>query len=235
MTAGPADPDPRRYGRGAFLALVAGGISAFWWGGPVWDAVSGPFRSTIAGLGTGTKGEWRIYAVDYPYPTFDRASWRLTVDGLVEKPLSLSYDDVLAQPPVEHVADFHCVTGWSVQDVRWQGVGFDALLELARPLPGATWVEFGSDEVPYTDGLSLEQLARPGVMIATGFDGRPLSQAQGSPLRVVMPEMYGYKGVKWLNRITLVDHEVIGFWEQRGYDRDAWVGRSNTEPRGIAS
>lgn len=235
MEPGSADPSGRAYGRGAFLALVAGGISAFWWGGGAWETVSAPFRSAVAGIGTETTGNWRIYSIEYPYPEFDPAGWRLTVDGLVEEPLSLSYEDLLGLPRTEHVADFHCVTGWSVEDVHWEGVGFDSLLERARPLPEATWVEFGSGERPYTDGLALEHLELPGVMVATGFDGRDLSRAQGSPARVVVPQMYGYKGVKWLNRITLVDHEVIGFWEQRGYDRDAWVGRSNEGSRGVPS
>jgi hypothetical protein len=65
------------------------------------------------------------------------------------------------------------------------------------------------------------------LMLALDMDGAPLTRPHGSPVRVVIPEMYGYKGVKWLTRIDLVPKLEEGFWEQRGYDVDAWVGRSN--------
>ena len=73
----------------------------------------------------------------------------------------------------------------------------------------------------------MKQTTMPNVMLAHSMDGKPLSQAHGSPMRLVIPEMYGYKGVKWLTRIDLVPKLEPGFWEQRGYDMDAWVGRSN--------
>jgi DMSO/TMAO reductase YedYZ molybdopterin-dependent catalytic subunit len=223
----PGGGDARPYGRRAFLALVAGGVSALWWGGPVWSAISGGVERLLTGVGAPVSGGWRIYAVAYPYPDFDPATWRLRVDGLVERPLELSYDDLRALPQSEHVADFHCVTGWSVEGVRWTGVSFADLLAAARPRPEATWLELGSGEEPYADGIELETASLPGVMVAYELDGAPLSRPHGAPARAVIPQMYGYKGVKWLNRVTLVDREVIGFWEHRGYDRDAWVGRSN--------
>jgi len=65
------------------------------------------------------------------------------------------------------------------------------------------------------------------VMLATELDGQPLSRPHGSPARVVIPEMYGYKGVKWLARMELVAKQPEGYWEGLGYDQDAWVGRSN--------
>jgi DMSO/TMAO reductase YedYZ molybdopterin-dependent catalytic subunit len=64
-------------------------------------------------------------------------------------------------------------------------------------------------------------------MLAHSMGGKPLSQAHGAPMRLVIPEMYGYKNVKWLTHIELVPKLSAGFWEQRGYDVDAWVGRSN--------
>jgi DMSO/TMAO reductase YedYZ molybdopterin-dependent catalytic subunit len=73
----------------------------------------------------------------------------------------------------------------------------------------------------------MRQTTMPNVMLAHGMDSKPLTQAHGAPMRLVIPEMYGYKGVKWLTRIDLVPKLEEGFWEQRGYDVDAWVGRSN--------
>jgi DMSO/TMAO reductase YedYZ molybdopterin-dependent catalytic subunit len=101
------------------------------------------------------------------------------------------------------------------------------LLELAQPLPEAKALRFVSMEVPYTDSLTLKQALLPDVMLAYELGGKPLSRPHGSPARVVIPEMYGYKGVKWLTRIELVAEQPTGYWEGLGYDQNAWVGRSN--------
>ena len=82
-------------------------------------------------------------------------------------------------------------------------------------------------EQPYTDSLTLPQATQDDVMLAYELDGQPLSRPHGAPARVVIPEMYGYKGVKWVERITVGANAEPGYWEQRGYDTDAWVGRSN--------
>jgi len=73
--------------------------------------------------------------------------------------------------------------------------------------------------------LTLEQALRPDALLAYEMDGRPLSRPHGAPARVVVPAMYGYKNVKWVQRIELVARPADGFWEKLGYDRDAWVGR----------
>ncbi len=125
------------------------------------------------------------------------------------------------------MSDFHCVTGWSVSNVRWAGVRFSELLALAQPLPGAQAIRFVSAEQPYDDSLTLEQARLHDVLLAYEMDGKPLSRPHGSPVRVVIPEMYGYKGVKWLQRMELVADQPTGYWEGLGYDQNAWVGRSN--------
>ena len=86
---------------------------------------------------------------------------------------------------------------------------------------------FVSAEHPYVDTLTLAQAELPDVMLAYEMDGKPLRREHGAPVRVVIPEMYGYKNVKWVERIVVGDHAEPGYWEQRGYDVDAWVGRSN--------
>jgi DMSO/TMAO reductase YedYZ molybdopterin-dependent catalytic subunit len=149
------------------------------------------------------------------------------VTGAVEHPLSLSWDEVLALPQARQTTDFHCVTGWSVGGVHWQGVRLQDLWDMAKPTAEARYANFISLEQPYVDSLSMPQTTMPNVMLAHGMDSLPLTQAHGAPMRLVIPEMYGYKGVKWLTRIDLVPKLEEGFWEQRGYDVDAWVGRSN--------
>src|SRR5207302_5845371 len=101
------------------------------------------------------------------------------------------------------------------------------LLAAAQPLPGASTLTFYSAEQPYVDTLSLDQAGLADAMLAYEMDGQPLRREHGAPARVVIPEMYGYKNVKWVERIVVGDHAEPGYWEVQGYDVDAWVGRSN--------
>jgi DMSO/TMAO reductase YedYZ molybdopterin-dependent catalytic subunit len=220
--------DAPRYGRATFLGLLAGGLTSFWWARPanrILAPVSSQF-SQLAGDLLPVDG-WRIYTISGSMPIFDPRVWRLQIDGLVRKPVSLDYDALRALPRAHQVTDFHCVTGWSVPHVRWAGVRFRDLLALAEPLPQAKAIRFVSMEEPYDDSLTLDQVRLPNVMLAYDMDGSPLSRPHGAPARVVIPEMYGYKGVKWLTRMELVAEQPRGYWENLGYDQDAWIGRSN--------
>ncbi len=221
--------DSAALGRRAFLGIVGLGLTSLAWGGSALNLLGNATKAvpqSVRGAVPFGQG-WRIYAVNPPFPVFDRKTWRLTIDGHVEQPVSLSYDELLALPQAKQVSDFHCVTGWSVEDVGWTGVRFADLLALARPRPGAAGLEFISLEEPYVDTLTLRQAAAPDAMLAHSMDGAPLTREHGAPARVVMPQMYGYKGVKWMSRIRVVRKIEDGYWEQRGYDRDAWVGDSN--------
>ncbi|MDO9354679.1 MAG: molybdopterin-dependent oxidoreductase [Solirubrobacteraceae bacterium] len=219
----------RPIGRRVFLGTVGLGITSLLWGQAAIDLLS---KSTSA-LPQGVRSAipfgqgWRIYAVNPPFPTFDRASWTFTIEGLVEKPITYTYDQLLALPAADQTTDFHCVTGWSVDDVVWKGVRLDDLLAEAKPLASAKGMEFWSMEEEYVDTLTLDQAAMPDVMLAYEMYGQPIPREHGAPTRMVIPKMYGYKGTKWCNRIKLVDRIEDGYWEVRGYDRDAWVGDSN--------
>jgi DMSO/TMAO reductase YedYZ molybdopterin-dependent catalytic subunit len=206
-----------RIGRRAFLGVVGLGAVGILFG----NKVSRPLQAVLPGQG------WRIYSINPPWPVFHPATWRLEVTGAVERPVSLSYDQLQALPEHDQTTVFHCVTGWTVDSVRWQGVPLTALWDHVRPTADAKYVNFVSMERPYIDTLTMAQTRLQDVILAHTMDGRPLSQAHGAPLRLVIPQMYGYKNVKWLTRIELTDKLVPGFWEQNGYDVDAWVGRSN--------
>jgi len=217
-----------RVGRGVFLATVVGGLTSLVWGKAAWSRLSGvvsPVAAQVAPF-LPTTG-WRIYTISGSMPRFDPASWRLEVGGLVASPTSLGYEELRALPRTEQVSTFHCVTGWTVDDVHWAGVRLADLLARVEPHPEAHALEFVSAEVPYVDYLTMHQARLADVMLAYEMDGKPLSRAHGAPVRLVIPEMYGYKNVKWLARINLVPDAGSGYWEQLGYDRDAWVGRSN--------
>jgi DMSO/TMAO reductase YedYZ molybdopterin-dependent catalytic subunit len=220
--------EPRRYGRGAFLVVVAGGLSSLAWAtkaSNVFSPVTSAFSQFVGNLLP--VGGWRIYTISGSMPEFDAKSWRLEIGGLVRKPVTLDYAALRALPRAEQVSTFHCVTGWTVNNVRWAGVRFKHLFELVQPLPSAKAIRFDSLEIPYNDSLTTQQALLPEVMLAYEMDGAPLSRPHGSPARVVIPEMYGYKGVKWLTKMEFLPEQPVGYWEGLGYDQDAWVGRSN--------
>ncbi len=216
-------------GRAAFLGMIGVGVGAIFAAPTISGSVNGffsraipdPISSAVSG------GGWRIYSVAPPMPAFDPNRYSLSIGGLVERPQTLSWPQVAALPGVDDVSDFHCVTGWSVLDVRWEGIRPVTIIEMVRPLPSARYVTFTSLETPYADQISLEQFQLEDVMVARTMDGRPLTRVHGAPLRVIIPQMYGYKGVKWLAGIRFDAEPGLGFWEQRGYDVNAWVGRSN--------
>ncbi len=221
---------PRPIGRGVFLGTVAAGVSSLVWGKAAWGSVSGAISPVAEAIAPGllpSKG-WRIYTVASSMPVFDPATWSLKIGGHVENPHQLTYTDLRALPQASQTSDFHCVTGWTVNGVRWRGVRFKDLLAAAKPLPGASMLQFVSAEQPYVDYLTLGQAMLPDVMLAWEMDGAPLPQEHGAPVRVVIPDMYGYKNVKWVAEINLVrGSHWPGYWEQDGYDNNAWVGRSN--------
>jgi len=219
-----------RLGRAAFVGVVGAGVATLFYGkaiSRVTRRVTNPVSDATGLTRIVPSSGWRIYTVADTMPTFDPASWRLRIGGLVENPVELDYEELRSLPKAEQVSTFHCVTGWVVKDVRWGGVRFHDLLRQARPLPNAQALHFVSAEVPYDDYLELKQVALPDVMLAYEMDGKPLRREHGAPARVVIPEMYGYKNVKWVDQIQLVERATEGYWEQRGYDVDAWVGRSN--------
>lgn len=222
------EPFERRYGRRGFVVLVAGGLSSLAWAGPA-SRVLSPLTSGFSQLlgNLLPVGGWRIYTITGTMPVFDPSTWRLDIGGLVARPRSLSYAELTALPKAEQVSTFHCVTGWTVENVHWGGVRFQHLFDLVQPLPSATAVRFDSLERPFNESLTLEQLRFRDAMLAYEMDRRPLSRPHGSPARVVLPEMYGYKGAKWVSRMEFVAHQPQGYWEQNGYDQNAWVGNSN--------
>jgi len=228
VTGQPDPEQPRRYGRRLFLATVAGGVSSLYWGKAAWDHVTGvisPVAEAIAPI-IPSSG-WRIYTISGSMPAFDPASWRLKIGGLVDKPISLTYEQLRALPRVDQISTFHCVTGWTVKNVRWGGVRMHDVLAAAKPQATGHALRFVSMEVPYVDYLTLGQASMHDVMLAYEMDGKPLPREHGAPVRLVIPEMYGYKNVKWLQEIDVVPQASDGYWENLGYDRDAWVGRSN--------
>ena len=120
--------------------------------------------------------------------------------------------------------DFQCVTGWRVSDVAWKGVRLADLLDRAGVQSDAKALQFHSFDGAYSESLTLAQARRDDVLVAYELEGETLSDAHGGPVRLYVAPMYGYKSLKWLDRIELTDEVVPGYWEERGYDVDGWVG-----------
>ncbi|MFZ9682500.1 MAG: sulfite oxidase-like oxidoreductase [Cephaloticoccus sp.] len=157
-------------------------------------------------------------------PEIPLAEWTLSLDGLVEKPATLSWAAFNALPQVEDVSDFHCVTTWSKYDCRWRGVAFTTLFELAEPKPEAKFVYFTSYD-GYSTNVPLAQCLDDDVLVATSFDGAPVTREHGGPARMIIPKLYAWKGAKFVKTITFLAEDKLGFWEVRGYSNtaDPWT------------
>jgi DMSO/TMAO reductase YedYZ molybdopterin-dependent catalytic subunit len=211
--------------------MVGLGVVGIVFGAKV-QRVVGSALSSVAGSGgvasilPGADG-FRIYSVSSSLPQIPTSEYRLRVDGLVENPLVLTFDELQAMPHIRLVRDFQCVTGWRVPGVHWAGVRLSDILDAAGLQPGARALTFESYDGTDWESLTLEQARRPDVIVADSMLGGPVTSAHGGPVRLYVAPMYGYKSLKWLSAIRVVDSVQRGFWEQNGYDVDAWVGSSN--------
>jgi DMSO/TMAO reductase YedYZ molybdopterin-dependent catalytic subunit len=149
-------------------------------------------------------------------PTYRPGEWSLTVDGLVERPFTLGWDELRALPSVTITTDIHCVTKWSKFDTRWTGVRVRDLVERAGARPDATHV-MGHAEQGYTANLPLADLLRDDALVAWAYDDADIEPVHGGPVRLVVPHLYFWKSPKWLRRLELMAADAPGFWEQNGY------------------
>lgn len=181
-----------------------------------------PAAQSIPPLGGGKKGEFRYYTIT-EIPMLNDSNWSFKIDGLVENQSTYNWEQFEKLKRNVQVSDFHCVTGWSVYSVTWEGIPLRKLLQQAGVKKEANFVKFYSADGLYTDTLSLEQAMKNDVMVAILIDGELITEKNGGPVRLIVPKMYAYKSVKWLNRIELINHDHIGYWEERGYSQNAWV------------
>lgn len=156
-----------------------------------------------------------IYA-EFGIPEFDLNNYRLKISGEVEKPLELKYDDILKMPRKKIIADFHCVTGWSVNQVNWEGIPFKYILEIVKPKSNVNWAMFYCLD-GYTSIVPYQDLMADDAILALKINGEPLSIEQGFPIRPFIPHLYGWKSAKWLKEIKFLEDYVDGYWEERGY------------------
>jgi DMSO/TMAO reductase YedYZ molybdopterin-dependent catalytic subunit len=204
------------------LALGAFGIAA---GSRVQEGVNEALEpiSGIVPIG----GGFRYYSVVSSVKRRTSEDYRLKVSGRVSSPRTLTMADLSALPQTSLTLDFQCVTGWRVPDVPWSGVALPDLLDACGADPEAKAITITSFDGLYTESLTMEQARRRDILVATSMYGKAITHDHGGPVRLYVAPMYAYKSLKWLGGIEVVDKVEPGYWELRGYDVDAWVGRSN--------
>jgi DMSO/TMAO reductase YedYZ molybdopterin-dependent catalytic subunit len=155
-------------------------------------------------------------------PAFDLATWDLRVCGATEagREHRWSWEEIGSLPRCRAVADFHCVTRFTIPDVAWQGIAAAEVLAAALPSPDVThvmiWAEYG-----YSANVRIADFAADSTLFATHRDDLPLSPEHGYPLRLVVPSLYGWKSVKWVRAVEYLTRDRRGFWEERGYHNSA--------------
>jgi DMSO/TMAO reductase YedYZ molybdopterin-dependent catalytic subunit len=152
----------------------------------------------------------------------DRKTYRLQVTGLVENNLSVSYDELLTLPAYSELAYMPCVEGWGFT-AKWTGFRLADLLDRAKLKPTASYVVFNSSD-GYSTGLPLDYIRNNNILMAYGINDVTLPPERGFPFQLVAKQKYGYKWAKWITSIEVVDKEVAGYWESKGYTNTADVG-----------
>jgi DMSO/TMAO reductase YedYZ molybdopterin-dependent catalytic subunit len=170
------------------------------------------------------------WGIDHPgiarsNPKIDLKTYALTIEGEVERPLKLTWEEIEKLPRTESTSDFHCVEGWSVLDCKWEGLKLKELADLVKPKKTVTSATFQCAD-GYTTSLTLDELLHDDVLLAYRLNGEPLEEGYGFPLRLVVPGKYGYKSALWVTRIKFTSMKEKGYWEKRGYSdtADVWEG-----------
>ena len=159
-------------------------------------------------------------------PTVDGNSWRLRVDGLVDNPFTLNYQELLAQPMKQQYESLMCVSnevgGQYMSNALWEGTPLMGLLQQAGIKVGATKIVFRAAD-DYTDSIHLTKALEPTTLLAVRMNGATLPQEHGFPARMLVPGIYGMKHCKWVIGIEVVNYDFLGYWQQRGWSDPAPV------------
>jgi len=221
------------YWRSAFVALALSAVGL----GSI--GCAGPGPSTDGGAGGSTEALAEVEATEFQgvkltplkeqgnnalkgTQFIDKKSYRLVIDGLVERPLSLSYADLQAYKQESWLMDMDCVEGWGFT-AKWTGPSLREILAGARVKPGAVIAIFHTVDVQegYTS-LTLDYIQKNNILLALKVNDLTLPPERGFPFQVVAKDKYGYKWAKWVTRIELSsDTSFRGYWERAGYNNNA--------------
>jgi DMSO/TMAO reductase YedYZ molybdopterin-dependent catalytic subunit len=156
-----------------------------------------------------------------PTPHTPRTEWDFTIRGLIDQPLSWTWEEFVALPSETITVDIHCVTKWSKLDTVWRGVSLDVLLD---PLETDSEYVLAFCDGGYTTNLPLADLTGGKAWIAYEYGGEPLEPEHGGPARLLVPHLYFWKSAKWVRGLELRAEDEPGFWEYYGYHNygDPW-------------
>jgi DMSO/TMAO reductase YedYZ molybdopterin-dependent catalytic subunit len=146
--------------------------------------------------------------------------WQLRIHGEVEKPTTLSFQEILELQQVKITCDVHCVTGWTLLDSEWSGVRLSTIMDLVKLKKNAHFVIFEA-AAGYTSNIPLFEARKDNVILAHSFFGKSLPMPHGAPVRALVPDRYFYKSAKWLEGIKFTAQDEPGYWESRGYSNSA--------------
>lgn len=169
--------------------------------------------------------KWPVLDLGY-HPEVSLENWRLTLNGEVENPMVLKWQDFMDLPQTEDTSDFHCVTTWSKMDMPWKGVRLMDLAALVMPKETVTHILCYAYDT-YTTNVQIEEALKPDVLLAHTVYDAPLELEHGGPCRMVTPQLYAWKGSKWIKRIEFINANKKGFWEERGYSDTAYPWRND--------
>jgi hypothetical protein len=193
-----------------------------------WRLLSGGRREVAGALPQPITPNEQFYVISKNLidPAVDVTAYRLTVDGLVATPQSLTMDDLRAMPAIDQVQTLECISnevgGHLISTAAWRGVRLRDVLERAAPASSTVELKLTSED-GYTESVPLEMAADDRVLLAYDMNAQPLPQRHGFPLRLLLPGVYGMKGPKWLTRIEAIDAPYDGYWEQRGWTKEAYL------------
>lgn len=151
-----------------------------------------------------------------PRAVFNRGKWRFMISGEVKEERMLSWDEFMILPRVEVLADFHCVTKWSKQNMLWEGVSTKTIYDLVETNPDVKYLMIHCME-GYTTNIPLEDFLKEDCLFALNLNGKPLEPEHGFPLRLIIPQLYAWKSAKYVYGVEYMLQDKPGYWELRGY------------------
>jgi DMSO/TMAO reductase YedYZ molybdopterin-dependent catalytic subunit len=155
-------------------------------------------------------------------PTIDIQTYVLSVGGLVKGERHFSWQEILAMPKSKVNCRLISVSGWSVR-ADWEGIRWNDFLRKITVDAKANHVRFTTVGGGYSTVVNCKDFENPRILLAYGVNGEPIEPDYGGPLRMVIPNLWGYKSCKWLGRIDFIDQMEGGYWEDRGYTRSGMI------------
>ena len=154
-------------------------------------------------------------------PNIDRTSYILEINGEIENLMKFTMKELKQLQDKEIIADIHCVTSWSKFNTKWGGISFKKLFELVKPKVTAKFLEFLCADDGFTTTVPIERLQNDNSILALTYDGDPINEKHGGPVRPIIPDLYFYKSAKWVQKITFLKEDRLGYWERSGYSNKA--------------